>query len=95
MIINQGLSSDQLYFELEELPLVKHMEATCFITSMSPEVVRRIAAKSCENNEKNYVVHPLLLMMKLSYRAVDIVTTTIHNQDDSYLIVMTELSPYH
>ena len=95
MMADQDKSPDQQYGELEELPLVNTKEETCFVASMEPEVARRLATTSCESDEKNCVIQPVLPMMKLSYGTVDVVTTTIENEEAPYLTVMAELSPYH
>jgi hypothetical protein len=90
-----SMLDDQQYSELEELPVMNTAEETCFLASMSPEAARRLASSSCESDEKNCVIHPVVPMMKLSYGTVDVVTTTIENEEAPYLTVMAELSPYH
>lgn len=95
MMMSEDALSDKEYVELEELPLINTEEETCFIASMPPEIATSLANSSCESNEKNCVIHPLLPMMKLSYGTVDLVSTTIQNEEDPYLTIIAELSPYH
>lgn len=90
-----SMMGDQQYAELEELPLINTEEETCFIASMSPKDARKLATIFCATDHDNCIIHPLLPMMKLSYGTVDVVTTTIQNEDAPYLTVMAELSPYY
>lgn len=90
-----SMMEDQQTADLEELPLTNTEEQTCFIASMSPKTARKLATSSCETDHDNCIIHPLLPMTKLSYGTVDVVTTTIHNEDAPYLTVMAELSPYY
>ena len=81
--------------QMENIPFYNANERTCFVASMPPKVARRIATTLCESKEKNCLIHPVLPMMKLSYGTVNVVTTTIQNEEAPYLTIMAELSPYH
>ena len=62
---------------------------------MTHKLARKLAAKSCESERKACIIHPFLPMMKLSYGTVETVSRFAENSDDSTIVVMAELSPFH
>jgi hypothetical protein len=80
--------------KIDDLPFFSDTEKTCFTVSMPPKIARSIATEDCESEEKNCLIHPLLPMMKLSNGIVDRVTENTQDEE-SYMSVMAELSPYH
>ena len=94
-VLAQTPQSKRKWVEIEDIPFYNSQDKTCFMVSMTPKISRRLAQNTCESKEKNCVIHPLLPMIKLSNGTVEDVTTIVQDQDNPYLNVMAELSPYY
>jgi hypothetical protein len=81
--------------QMNLLPFYNDQEQSCYTSSMTPKIARKVAIKSCENEEKKCIIHPVLPMMKLSHGTVDSITQSSLLKVDNQISIMAELSPYH
>lgn len=79
--------------EIETIPFFNAVHETCFITSLTPKVARRIALKSCESEDKRCKIHPLMPMLKISQGTVSSITQSSKNNDIPMISIIAELSP--
>lgn len=79
--------------KIDEYPLFASDEKSCYIASMTPRIARRIAAQSCESDEKTCAINPLLPLYKLSYGTVERIQQTVEDRGTS-ITIMIEVSPH-
>ena len=79
---------------IESTPLYNSDEKTCFVSSMTPKIARRVALQSCPDDDDYCLIHSKVPMMKLSLGTVERVELNTVGED-AFVRLRAELSPYH